>query len=302
MALLHPEPLVNRQLVLVPRRFVNDIAAASAESSAASEGPKTTEDIEPKAFQIPPHGFRFEDGVLGPREADFLAAAETLLSLGGVVTWMGLRTTAAEHRHPLDTHMQVLPFPIHSAGADNPLRFPLELAVDQALKVGAKQLSLFPFIHVLEAVPLPRPPPRPKEEDMKNAWMTAYKSARAEARLADGDCFALVFTATWMLLVPLRPPDAEDPSHEAWKVLPTPHPCAFCGTILCPTVELGYPDTLGVSTAHLPLVSNRAVVEGIPESAGDAFKQAEREVRVMARLPDVPIEMLSLWTIPAVPA
>lgn len=210
---------------------------------------------------------------------------------------MGLRGDAAEYRHPLDTHLQVLPFPVHSSGPDSPLRYPLELCAEHALKQGSKSLPVLPFKHALEPVTLPSKG-KPTPKDLATALTDAFKKARDTASIEKDTSFAMACTATWMLVMPLRPPEAASARHEAWLLLPPPPPCALCGVVLVPTATVGYPETAGIVGEDRPLVSNRAVEEGIPESVGELFKAAEREVRISKRLLDSPLELLAEWAVP----
>lgn len=168
------------------------------------------------------------------------------------------------------------------------------------MQEGSKRIELFPFVHVLEATGL-QPSPRPTPKDFAAALISAYKSARLALALEDGKetSFAMAFTATWLLLVPLLPPDASSARHEAWLAMPPPPPCSLCGVVLCPTVQSEYPETMGEASAvQRLLISNRAIEEGIPESAGEAFNVAEREVRLASRLLESPVELLAEWAIP----
>merc|ERR1712228_768333 len=113
MVLLHPSPLTVGHIVLVPNRVVKSDEDAG-------------EDATGNLF-VPPSDFRADASEdLGLEH--FLAAAEALLNFerGGVVTWCGIRgdTEAAEFRNPLDTHLQVLPFPLSGdRAAVSPLRY-----------------------------------------------------------------------------------------------------------------------------------------------------------------------------------
>merc|ERR1712107_153809 len=117
------------------------------EAAAAAEGAEPTPTAGPPKMmsEVPPRSVRNE-----PNEdlalSDFVAAMEVLCGVGGVATWMGLRG-CSEYRGPLDMHLQVLPFPLHSQGEACPLRYPLELLCDAALRDGADSLKVFPFRH-----------------------------------------------------------------------------------------------------------------------------------------------------------
>merc|ERR1719313_3115059 len=126
--LLHPRPMVHKHLVLPPRRFVKEVPAVVGES---------------EKLEVPPSAFRSGVGEdLG--EADFVAAMEVISSVGGVACWMGLRG-GSEYRHPLDTHLQVLPFPVHHQGEDSALRYPLELHYERLMNSSEQTVKVFPF-------------------------------------------------------------------------------------------------------------------------------------------------------------
>lgn len=274
LAVLHPCPLVQQQIVLLPRRHVITVGD------------------EEGLLEVPPSNFRSgEEGELG--RADFFAAVEVLTSIGGVVTWMGLRK-GKEYRHPLDTHLQVFPFPIHHAGEDCPLRYPLELVIDRALKDGKNSLNIFKFRHILLGINPPASPDQSQRtNDLAKAAVHTYEKARGKP--GSDDSLAVVFTITWMMLAWLEPPDVDTVLHEAWFVMPPPPPCALCGVVVCPLVLRTFPDTMGdTSKSSRPLVSSRAQDEGIPEGTVE-FEAASREVNIATRILDMPLEIINIW-------
>lgn len=274
--LLHPRPLVAKHLVLAPRRFLKEIPAPA-------EGGQALLEVPPSTFRSVPE----ED--LG--EADFMAAMEVMSSIGGVATWMGLRG-GSEYRDPLDTHLQVLPFPVHHKGEDSPLRYPLELHAERALKDGTKALQVFPFLHSFTMVGDPNER-KPVAELAKDA-LRVYEKARKE--FSGASSFSLAFTTTWVAVMPLEPPDVESARHEAWLQMPPPPPCALCGIVVCPTVLQVFPETVKLPQAEgAQLVSTRAEEEGIPEGSPE-FDGANRQVRIATRIMDLPIEIMAVWS------
>jgi hypothetical protein len=279
VVLLHPRPLVQKHLVLAPQRFVKEVAGAEGQM----------------LLDVPPHTFR-SDVTEDLGEADFTAAMEIMSSMGGVpgvACWMGLRGSS-EYRSPLDTHLQVLPFPLHSAGEDSPLRFPLELICDKALKDGHKTLKAFSFMHTFSALSEKSDPKALGKEALQ-----AYEQARGKP--GNVDSVAVAFTTSWMLLVPLMPPDIDSAQHETWLQMPVPPPCALCGIMVCPVVAKTFPETANLLAAPgAPLVSTRAVEEGIPEDSPE-FAEANRQVRIATKIMDMPVEILGVWTCPGNP-
>jgi len=279
VCLLHPQPLVRRQLVLVPQRHVEE------------------DQSSPSTVKVPPSKFRANpDEDLG--QLDFAAAAEMLTSVGGVATWSGIRG-GSEYRHPLDTHIQVLPFPVHGAGNESPLRYPLELYIDRALRGTDKSqdepsLRFFNFQHVL--IPFPE---GTRAADLHSVMLGAYEDARARSSgvAGSGEGILLAFTTSWLLLVPLMPPDVSSAKHEAWLRLPPPPPCALCGVVVCSPLERDFPETAGQSAEDTPLVCTRADQEGIPEGSPE-FEAASREVRISTRILDCPAELVGVWARP----
>lgn len=318
--ILHPMPIVRRHMVIVPRRLISaeevsaDVAApAASPAHSRSEGEEASGVSAPasaKPMSVPPHGWRSGASQEGLVFEDFRAVSEVLNSVGGVALWMGLRG-ATEYRRPLDTHLEVMPFPIHSAGEDSPLRYPLELRIEGSLKAGAG-IDIFPFRHRLVPI-VAEPSATPRgggkdggvnagritAKDLANAQTAAFKEARAAH--PDGS-FALAFTNTWMLLVPLEPPEFDTARHEAWLRLPPPPPCCVAGVVITPPACREYPETAGLPGGDLlgersALVSTRADEEGIPKDAAE-YEEAKREVRVASRLLDSPMEILSIWARP----
>jgi hypothetical protein len=279
-ALLHPQPLVPKHLVLPPRRFVTD------------SGSSLNQKQQPM-LEVQPHRFRYDTGEdLG--EADFIAAMEVMCYMGGVpgmACWMGLRG-ASEYRHPLDTHLQVLPFPVHSAGEDSPLRYPLELICEKAVKDGEKSLKAFPFPHSFTVLM------REGVVDLAREALAAYEQARPLAgKNTPRDSFYVAFTTTWLMLVPLTVPDQESARHEAWLQMPPPPPCALSGIMVCPFVQKRYPETAALACAGTQVVSTRAEEEGIPEGSPE-FEAANRQVCIASKIMDMPLEILRVWTSP----
>jgi len=276
--LLHPRPLVSKHLVLATRRYVNEVAATEGQGAK---------------LEVPPSTFRSSiDEDLG--EADFVAAMEVMSSVGGVATWMGMRG-GSEFRDPLDTHLQVLPFPVHHNGEDSPLRYPLELHYERALKEGAKQLQVFPFAHAF--VPLCDPNERKAAVDLAKLAIKAYEQVRKSFFPAPGqrDAFSLAFTTTWLAIMPIDPPEVESARHEAWLKMPPPPPCALCGIVVCPEVTESFPETVKLPQAEgAQLVSTKAEEEGIPEGSPE-FEAANREVRIATRIMELPLEIMGVW-------
>jgi len=272
-ALLHPQPLVQKHLVLPPRRFITDIAG--------SEAPM---------LDVLPHRFRYDIAEdLG--EADFIAAMEVLCSMGGVACWMGLRG-ASEYRHPLDTHVQVLPFPVHSTGEDSPLRYPFELICEKALKDGDKSVKAFPFPHSFSKLS------KEGVADLAREALRAYEQARPLAgKNSERDSLYVAFTTTWLMVVPLEAPDQISARHEAWLQMPPPPPCALCGIMVCPFVQKRYPETAALACASVQVVSTRAEEEGIPEGSPE-FDAANRQVCIASRIMEMPLEILGVWATP----
>jgi len=275
--LLHPRPLVAKHLVLAPRRFVKEAAGADGK----------------QVLEVPPSTFRSKmDEDLG--EADFVAAMEVLASIGGVATWMGLRG-GSEYRDPLDTHLQVLPFPVHHSGEDSPLRYPLELHSERALKEGHKTMQVFPFQNSFHQ--LSDANERKGATELAKEALKAYEKVRKELFRGNGqqDAFALAFTTNWLLLVPLDPPEIDSARHEAWLQMPPPPPCALCGIVVCPVVPEAFPETVKLPQAEgAQLVSTRAVEEGIPEGSPE-FDAANRQVRIATRIMEMPLEIMGVW-------
>jgi len=276
--LLHPRPFVPKHLVLAPRRFLKEVEGAEGQT----------------LLEVPPSTFRSNlDEDLG--EADFVAAMEVMCSIGGVGCWSGLRG-GSEYRDPLDTHLQVLPFPVHHYGEDSPLRYPLELHCDRALKEGDKALKAFPFPHSFLQVADPNDRKGPAE--LAKAALKVYEQLRATARKSGkSDSLAIAFTTTWLTLMPLQPPELDSARHEAWLRMPPPHPCALCGIVVCPTVLETFPQTAKLAQAEgAPLVSTRAAEEGIQEGCPE-FDAANRDVRISTRITQSPQEIMRVWAV-----
>ncbi|CAE8650473.1 unnamed protein product, partial [Polarella glacialis] len=124
-------------------------------------------------------------------------------------------------------------------------------------------------------------------QDYGKAALTAYETAVATVGGPSGDRGAsrsLAFTTSWLLVVPLAPPDVSSPRHEAWLNFPPPPPCALCGVVICPPVEKSFPETAaGAPIQDGQLVSSRAVQEGIP-GGSDEYEIAIREVRISSQI------------------
>lgn len=238
---------------------------------------------------MPPAAFRGNpDEDLG--EADFLAAMEVMSSVGGVTCWMGLRG-GSEYRNPLDTHLQVLPFPVHHQGEDSPLRYPLELTCDRALREGEKTLKVFPFQHSFTA--LAAEGERKSASDLAKVALKAFEEIRGKS--GQGSSFALAFTTGWLCMMPLEPPESGSARHEAWLQMPPPPPCALIGIVVCPLVGQTFPETAMLSQAEgAQLVSTRAEEEGILEGSPE-FDAANRQVRINTKITNFPLEIMSVW-------
>jgi len=253
------------------------------------------ESAVPSAFKVPPNRFR-RDPEEDLSALDFAAAAEMLTNVGGIATWSGIRG-GSEYRNPLDTHIQILPFPVHSAGDNSPLRFPLELYIDRAIREGSKAqdeplVGIFQFQHHL--IPLPE---ANSKAELSKAMADAYEDARENYRgTARGEGVLLAFTTAWLLVVPVMPPDVSSAAHEAWLRLPPPPPCALCGVLVCGPLEPDFPETAGQNMEDLPLVTTRADQEAIPEGTPE-WEAASREVRIATRILDCPAEYLGIWAL-----
>jgi hypothetical protein len=264
LALLHPQPLARKHLALVTARHVTE-----AEHSVT----------------IPPSFFRLDSQADLARE-DFSAAAEALVSVGGVATWMGLKG-GSEYRHPLDTYIQVLPFPVHSVGEDSATRYPLELGIERALRADKPNdefAKLFPFRHSFSKIDSPG-----QAKELTEALMSAFERMRGNSR---GSCM-LAFTTSWMLFVPLNPPDVSSHLHATWLSIPPPPPCALIGAVVAEAVR-GYPVT-PCSPVLGELISNRAVEEGIPETYKEEWEAARREPRISPEILNHPARIIGVW-------
>lgn len=309
LVLLHPMPLVPKHMVLVPQRFTQDITsgqlAQEASTELSEEERSTMPDLSEEErstvskVEIQPHNFRtnLDEDLSFP---DFAAAMELLLNVGGVATWSAIRG-GSEFRHPLDTYVQVLPFPLHSAGEESPLRYPLELHIERALREGNSALPVFPFKHVLKGVPKPSGSDgsdRTATMSYAKAALQAYEAAVAAAgSAAAGQSRLVAFTTSWLLLMPLDTPEVGSARHEAWLKIPPLHPCALCGLVVSPPSELGFPETAGApSLKDGRLVSTRAEEEGILEESPE-FEAASREVRISSQILQRPAETVGIWAL-----
>lgn len=295
LVVLHPRPIVAKHLVLPLRRDAKDI---EGEAGASVE------------LEIPPHNFRARDEEDLSLE-DFSAAIEILMSgKGGVATWMGLRG-ASEYRHPIDTHIEVFPCPVHSTDPDSPLRFPLDLLFERAVKDKVGDLKLLPFRHTFVGFPVPEGAAKPSASELAKAAQKAYETARGSPK-KDDSC-AVAFSTSWLLIIPLMPPDASSVHHEAWLRMPPPPPCALCGVVICPQVSRSFPEVAGMhdgldeasaggdssdaDEGRLRLVTTRAELERIPVGSPE-YEMAEREVRISSTILDSPLGILGVWAMP----
>jgi len=292
LVMLHPRPLVAKHLVLPLHRQVKDI---DTEAGVVVE------------HEIPPHHFRAQvDEDLSLE--DFSAALEVMTSKAGVATWMGLRG-ASEYRHPLDTHIQVLPCPVHTTDPDCPLRYPLELLFERAVKDKLSDLKVLPFRHTFVGFPVAEGVGKPSSSELAKIAQKAYETARGTSK-KDDSC-AVAFSTSWLLLIPMAPPDAATVRHEAWLKMPPPDPCALCGVVICPQVSRSFPEVAGMAGGRddlggeatdaeelrLRLVTTRADLERIPAGTPE-HEAAEREVRISSSIVDSPLGILGVWAIP----
>jgi hypothetical protein len=280
---LHPEPIVPKHMALVPQRMVKPPKAPEGDEEAAKALAGLVE--------IPPMPYgKVSEEDLGVE--DFIAAAEVLTSVGGVAVWSGIEGGCAGYRHPLDTHLTVLPFPIRGNESTSPLRHPLELHAELALKDNLSELKVFPFQHRFMAINADNE--KPKASDLGKEMLAAYEKAKQDA----SSCL-LAFTSTWLLLVPLSPPtEATGFKHELWLKMPPPPPYALIGVVICPTVEKEWPEIVGLEAPGKQLIANRAETEGIPKDS-KTYAEAERQVRIVASLTEKPVDVLALWAISA---
>jgi hypothetical protein len=266
VALLHPQPLAKKHLVLVTARHMTE-----------ADGLLT----------VPPSVFR-SDGQADLGKEDFSAAAETLVNVGGVATWMGLKG-GSEYRHPLDTYIQVLPFPIHASG-DGAISYPLELVLERALRLDKPNLDLakvFPFQHSLQKI---------ESDGQANKLTAALQSAFERMRgTSRGSCM-IAFTSSWMLMVPLNPPDPSSHLHASWLSFPPPPPCGLIGVVVAEALQ-GNPAT-PCSTVPGDLISNRAIEEGIPQTHAEEWEAARREPRISPEILNHPGKILGAWATP----
>jgi len=271
VAVLHPKPLSQKHLVMIPQRLAQEAEGSLLTVQPHSYRDKSNEDLS---------------------QGDFLAAFEIIAAVGGVATWMGIRG-GEEYRHPLDTHIQVLPFPL-SSEEGSPLRYPLELALElyvdrSSSKVNA--LEFFAFRHFYVALDSSDSP-----EELANTALGAYRKSKGK-KDKDQGC-ALAFTPSWMLIIPLVPPQPGSARHEAWVRFPPPPPCALCGVVICPAVQQEFPETMGhLAGGESRLITNRAEEENIPEGCAE-YDVASRDVRIAGRILDMPAEIVGEWALP----
>ncbi|CAE7662554.1 MDH1B, partial [Symbiodinium sp. CCMP2456] len=179
-------------------------------------------------------------------------------------------------------------------------RFPLESYLERLQKEKEKEvpdsLPIFPFKHVLMPIPAPAVADG-KASPVEYAKPAALTYDAALLKLngsRQGGSMLLAFTTSWMLMAELTPPEVGSPEHEVWLRLPPVHPCALFGFVICPPVEIGFPETAGGRLSQNKLVSNRAVEEGIMEDAPD-FEKAKKEVRVSFQIYSRPAETMGYW-------
>eukprot|EP00927_Polykrikos_kofoidii_P080516 TRINITY_DN77404_c0_g1_i1.p1 TRINITY_DN77404_c0_g1~~TRINITY_DN77404_c0_g1_i1.p1 ORF type:complete len:510 (-),score=69.51 TRINITY_DN77404_c0_g1_i1:225-1700(-) len=281
LVVLHPRPLVWKHLVLPKRRLVQEVMIENV--------PET------KQLELHSCTFRSDPGEDLQLE-DFVAAMEVLVNLGGVATWMGLKG-GTEYRHTVDTHLQILPFPILSGNTeDSPLRFPLDRYINLALADSKSTLPCFPFPHTLSAITLDGES-KNKAADLARTGLAVFETARGRQR----DSCLLAFTATWLLLVPLQePPEAGSLHHDAWLRLPPPPPCALVGVVIAEAIEKDFPETTGScligGQGQPKLVSNRAEQENIPEGS-EAYTAALHEARISSEILKTPAGYIGVWAL-----
>lgn len=194
---------------------------------------------------------------------------------------------------------EVLPFPLHSAAESSPLRYPLELHIERALREGEPTLKAFPFRHVLFPISAAEGTSRGVPE-LAQAALCAYEAARKRAGVVGS--LSLAFTPSWLLLAAIEPPEPDSARHEAWLAMPPPPPCALCGVVLCQPIAREFPETAGLQACleGTQLVSTRAAEEGIPEGSPE-YEAASREVRIAHRILDKPADIIGVWALPSVP-
>ncbi|KAL8274630.1 hypothetical protein Esti_001459 [Eimeria stiedai] len=119
---------------------------------------------------------------------DWVAATEVLENISGLVTFQLFPSSYRDHRRPLDTHMEVFPFPIPPVGKHSLFQnFPFEHFVQNALQRNAVFIPELPFVHALIrilpekplAACLERMPSEDKEEEAGVA--TSFKQAYHQA-------------------------------------------------------------------------------------------------------------------------
>mmetsp|Transcript_65845 Transcript_65845/g.132263 ORF Transcript_65845/g.132263 Transcript_65845/m.132263 type:complete len:497 (+) Transcript_65845:95-1585(+) len=279
--LLHPRPLGKKHVALVPRRL-------------SKQGEETLEVLH----RATDGGQQKEEG-LG--KDDFMAAATVLLSGApgaAVGFWTGLTGRSGSHLDPVDTHLQVLPDGLQP---DEPA-FPTALLAERLLKAKAAEFGpLRGFRHALLPV-LGETQGQVSATELGAALQGAFEEASVELRkqAGAGAGVMLAFTPKWLLLLPLRCPSPDKGFEEAvWRKMPPPPPCALLGVVISPIMEKSWPEVAQPDRSEASLVSNRAQLEGIPESA-EEFAAAVTDVRVcVAAAKAAPLEMLKYWAFPA---
>ncbi|CAJ1437294.1 unnamed protein product [Effrenium voratum] len=148
--------------------------------------------------------------------------------------------------------------------------------------MSAETVPSFQFKHVF--MPVPQPAEGGKLAELAKAVSTTYEAAMLKlAGIRRGTSRLVAFTGTWVLVVPLNPPQPGTPEHEVWLRLPPLNPCGLCGVVICPLLEQGFPETAGGTLAGQRLVSSRAEEEGIPEDAAE-YEAARKEVRISSQI------------------
>jgi len=291
--LLHTRPVADLHTVLVPK------ASVKPGEEGVQVMPRTWSDA-------------------GLTKEDFSVAAEVLLSgqvRGCAGMWLGLRdalgnTRPGDHLRPLDTHLQVLP-----CGFDPEAEPSFPTALHFARLVNKiSETSIEPpcsgllegTCHAFELVlPLPEVLPATLESSaaqLADKLEKAHAQARSHLSRQLGQCAGVMvaFTPFWLLVVPLTGPHHSHFSQAAWQRMPPPPPCALLGRVVCPTVLPSWPETAGHSTdagTADPLISNRAIIEGIPEDAEERHT-AEADIRIcVATLYAAPVEAMRYWAL-----
>merc|ERR1719420_2152863 len=177
-----------------------------------------------------------------PGKTDFVAMAQVLAAVPRcVLTFQSLGPGAPEFRDPLDTHVQLLPFPLGEL--DAPL-----LPTLQRLRAGGAALPgripTFAFKHSLQDLGTAKVSEGDLAAHLASGLEAAFTKASGELGDLNGG-FDLLVCREWLLLAPLRVPGAEEVGH--WKTLPPCPPIGLLGLLLLPEVEAAFPETTGAS-------------------------------------------------------